>query len=761
VSKDWAQEKISPSRGLERLHRIASAAHWLSEKKAVEAVRILAGELQAPAPGRRVLARRLLRRLLTDTSPRVASEALFQLLPNESEQDVEPTLRQFVANQTESTNSEFYKGLAGEVFSPAQLRHLSQLAYWEGLKRDGFSPIGPWLLGFFGALGEQRPNAYPHFRQALAAWALLKPEPYGPMARDLLARQKEQYRSDLRSRAPRVSPDRVQMNPSVSLPLRNRIIELLTETVCVAEAVDILTGGVLSVGRLDEAPIQVDPAETRNAEEILRIEASLPGAPPFAFHLHVGSETDITWRLLASVPGPRGPLGYGVGGDWTSIGMWTGQIPTESTVEALLLDLEQDMQREDPRRKTSTWLNLAWTSLTGFFELWDRTGRTLQLAEPSPDVVAAPLHDYLEGTRLLSLGPLEPCDDLGKLMETHWGEFVQNVESTHADLTGTVTWQTVFSAFVEALGVNEALPLLAGLLELETGSEVPWREALGSFLETVQSEGFRPRRLSRAVTRYHRWIMRNPTASWVARASTLNEIYETYGLDDLEAEFPETRLRVFRETVFSEARPELGRELDALVHRSLRAGLRFEDLLGWITEVNRRLDLNDDETYFLARLAFGHLAPKEEAGWMVLDRGEGPKIGLVVARKDEQGRQIWIRPAARPAEIAQLHHFFTDSGLHVHFYPEHEYLLLADDNDNVLGGLYYRELSPEQLHLEKLVVGEAHRGRGLGGDLLEEFCRQAAARGYRFVTTGFFRPDYFARFGFRTERGMAGLVRRI
>jgi GNAT superfamily N-acetyltransferase len=284
---------------------------------------------------------------------------------------------------------------------------------------------------------------------------------------------------------------------------------------------------------------------------------------------------------------------------------------------------------------------------------------------------------------------------------------------------------------------------------------------LERFLLTVEHEGFRPRRVLLATARYHRWIVQNATASWTARARTLNEIYETYDLNSLEASYPETRLRIFRDTVFATARPDLAQELDDVVQKARRKPVEFDELLGWITEVHGRLELTEDETYFLARMAYGHLAPAQEAGWMVLDHGSGPKLELVVAQRDIQGRETWIRPPTRPAEILELQRDFREAGLNVRFQPEHDYLLLVDGSENVIGGLYYREFSKQIVHMEKLVVGRSHRGRGLGALLLEEFCRQAASRGYMHVTTGFFRPDYFAKLGFRTEKGLPGLVRRL
>ncbi len=78
-------------------------------------------------------------------------------------------------------------------------------------------------------------------------------------------------------------------------------------------------------------------------------------------------------------------------------------------------------------------------------------------------------------------------------------------------------------------------------------------EALERFVGSVEERGFLPMRLFFAAKRYRRWARINLEATIPARASTHQEIYETYNLGRLQEAYPEVRARFFQETVFRES----------------------------------------------------------------------------------------------------------------------------------------------------------------------------------------------------------------
>ena len=63
--------------------------------------------------------------------------------------------------------------------------------------------------------------------------------------------------------------------------------------------------------------------------------------------------------------------------------------------------------------------------------------------------------------------------------------------------------------------------------------------------------------------------------------------------------------------------------------------------------------------------------------------------------------------------------------------------------------------------MDKVVVAERFQGQGIAGALIEELSNRLRTSGYTSLTTGFFRPEFFYRFGFAVERRYAGLVRNL
>jgi predicted N-acetyltransferase YhbS len=77
----------------------------------------------------------------------------------------------------------------------------------------------------------------------------------------------------------------------------------------------------------------------------------------------------------------------------------------------------------------------------------------------------------------------------------------------------------------------------------------------------------------------------------------------------------------------------------------------------------------------------------------------------------------------------------------------------------VLGGLIFRRISETYVRLDWLALGRHRRGRGIGSTLIRDFLERLRVQGVRVVSTGFFRPAFFANFGFGVDPRYAGLVR--
>jgi hypothetical protein len=241
----------------------------------------------------------------------------------------------------------------------------------------------------------------------------------------------------------------------------------------------------------------------------------------------------------------------------------------------------------------------------------------------------------------------------------------------------------------------------------------------------------------------------------------LGELWGTYRLAEVEAAWPDTRVRFFRQTVFEGGRGDVVTALDRLMHQVRAAPAHGIDLEEQVAAMRAAIRPTAEEDYFLARMTYRYLAPTDEVALISMPSGGHFVTEVVVALADEAGDRYTVRGPVSPREVARLLQLVLESNLQVTFGAEHEYLLCLDARDSVIGGLFYRQVGPDRVYMEKVMVGRKHRGKGVSDGLMRVFIRRLRARGFKRLETGFFQPEYLRRFGFRTDPTSGGLVRDL
>ncbi len=85
-------------------------------------------------------------------------------------------------------------------------------------------------------------------------------------------------------------------------------------------------------------------------------------------------------------------------------------------------------------------------------------------------------------------------------------------------------------------------------------------------------------------------------------------------------------------------------------------------------------NLNEKETFFIARLSYPHLKPSDSASFVNLDVEGSHAANLVVQVEDNEGNPFYIRKPITPKEISKLYQLFLDANLQVSFKPDHNFL---------------------------------------------------------------------------------------
>ena len=410
------------------------------------------------------------------------------------------------------------------------------------------------------------------------------------------------------------------------------------------------------------------------------------------------------------------------------------------------------------------WPFFIWNASVAISNFWKLSGKKFILKTTTTKNFIIPSHDYQTGTKILSLSETLPFVSASEMIENFESDFVLKTQEEYELFDLKNYWKYIFSGIIDALGEKDGLDLLymykSEILNSEKGSDK--LAYLEDIINVVETRKFLPKRLYFAIKRFHRWHKLNNDASFKAQAEMLAELYSTYRLDEIVKTYPEVRTRFFSETVFLNSSSSIKDVLNYLVEEYHgKEEMNKDDLLNQITNLQREYDLSEKEKFFLARLSFPHLKANVSADFLKIKGEVFPGANLVIKINDYDGNPFFIRMPVSPKEISRLHQLYIEANLLVSFQTKHSFLIAISERGFIIGGLYYLKTSKDTVHMEKIVVSDHYRRKGISDLLMNEFFERMRADGLKFVTTGFFRPEYFYRFGFKVERKYSGLVKEL
>ncbi|MBK9518945.1 MAG: AMP-binding protein [Anaeromyxobacter sp.] len=551
--------------------------------------------------------------------------------------------------------------------------------------------------------------------------------------------------------------DVLAFEPSVSEAARKVLLQAVADSTLVRASVFLLGRGVLlSLADIPPGGATVSLLGRQHGKAVYRLSIHTRSREVFDLAINVAEDLsfaalreEVNWLLACGAPPPLVEQFGGYFGEW---GIFSEEFIPGDDVERQVARL---LRQGEARRLELLWPFVGWTALECLVRFWDRAGRRLALRNPSPAAFIVPSHDYHAGARLVSIADRSACTSLDDLLDRFDTAFLEKVGQVRPELAGKVTDEMILSAVVEGLGPERALPALE---EAASGKRAI---AVSTFLDRLRVEGPTPQRVFFAARRFKRWLEVNPQATPEAQVKHLGELWGTYRLSELEQTWPDTRIRFYRRTVLVGARPELGAALDRLMQRVRVLPAGGLDLAEQVAAIRSGVHATEEEDFLLAHMTYRYLSPGEDVALISMPHGGHVTTEVVVALTDEEGNRFAVRGPVSPREVARLLHLFGESNLQVAFATEHEFLLTLDAKEAVLGGLFYRPVRADRVHMEKLVISRKQRGKGVADGLMREFFRRMRARGVKAVETGYFQPEYLKRFGFRTDPGSGGLVRDL
>lgn len=547
----------------------------------------------------------------------------------------------------------------------------------------------------------------------------------------------------------------------------------LVQKPVIREAVFLFSGGVLvTLNNLLPGGVWISRLSATTDRTIYRVAVQTRFQGSFDITLHVYKnippekvDEEIKWIIIAGTEIKGERLAARFGGLWEEYNLWTEEFNAGDSVARFIQRESRKNDKATFDKITSLWKFFGWNAASAYLRFWKFAQYKLELVNPSPENIKVSPHDYQTGCILTSFANRQKTESLLSFFMNFYTSFVQQTEEKYPFIKKASISNSIFSAMIEVEGYDNGVALINKLKRELLKSDVELKEhflfRIDTFLESLRVHGFLPKQLYFAVKRFHRWFELNKDASLSAQAQMLYELYETYRLFDLESEFPATRTRFFLETVFFDSQERFKVVLRDIVKKQRNRIITRDEALKLISSLHFEFELTEKEEYFITRLGYPHLKPSDTAALLKIKGEAAGQPNLVVQLQDNDGNSYLIRHPVNPKEISRLHQLFIETNLNVNFRPEHQYLVAVSDRGFIIGGLFYYRTDEETVHMEKIVVANRYRRKGISEGLMNELFSRLKGEKVKFVTTGFFRPEYFYRFNFKIERKYAGLVKEL
>ena len=557
---------------------------------------------------------------------------------------------------------------------------------------------------------------------------------------------------------------------------KTKTLKAIKETSLIRESIFLFSSNsLIQLSDIPKNGIWITHLGSRHKKHVFRVlvQTQSMGAFNIVLNLNDGLDRDfleeeVKWLIIMGSGHKDLPLVETFGGYWPEHNLYTEEyIPVETLTTYL------DRNREDIQDETKMdrwqmrWLHFIWNGIQAYQEFWSRTEFEYVIQPPIPENLTIPQHDYVTGTRLISISGRKNIDSLGQYFLDLFTEYIEKTEQKYPGLKHMSDWEVIFTATIQALKVKKGRSVLEQLQKELTNRNLRKKfekadctqERITNYLNDLDQFGVLTKPVVFASLRYERWLDLNAEATLKARASILQELYQDYELDKMLDEYPETRVRFFMMTCFKNMSKELTNAFQQIIHALREGNLSPYNIQEKIQEIQTNLPVDDEEKFFLARMLFPHVDAADYVELVSTTHGENGNLNLVYQTEGKDGQIYKIRPPLLPKEIARFHTLLSDALLTGTFTRHHEFLLIFNARNRLAGGLYWRNLDPERVHLEWVAIGSNYRGVSLSKRLLNDYYERMRQRGVKVITVGFYLENFFFKEGFEIDKRYGGLVK--
>ena len=629
------------------------------------------------------------------------------------------------------------------------------------------------LLSFITNLGIKNPKYFSKIRGELTLWANESNNPkYKKIAQRYLNKLNNNFRKwiEQNSGSKGFNWDSViEFDKNISQKLTDKLKNAFSKTSIIAESVFIFSKGeLIQLKDISKDGVWCTLIGESHGKHVIRILVQLKNKKAYNFVININHELNKTrfkqetnWliRLNANINSKK--LVEDFGSFWVENQIFTEEYISSETVFQYLRRKENEIaSNEFQDRWQMRWLHFIWNSVAAYLEFWKRSGQTRMINDSSTQNLIIPEFDYYTGTRLISISGRSKAIELSDVLYSLYDKLILDTENQFPGLVRMAEWEILFTVVLEVFGEKKGCYLLNTInnKHKETGLT---KNRIKLFIKDFKEFGLLRKQIVFASLRYQRWLDLNSSATFEAKGEVILDLYKDYNLQSLNEEYPETRLRFFLMTVFKDTNDDLRNKLNQLMILMKSDLISDKKLETYLHQINEELELTKAEKYFLTRLVFDHVDAADYAELITREVGDKGLLDLAMNIKDSSGTIFTIRPAFHPKEIARFHRLLLKAKLDVQFESHHQFLLIFDQNNNLVGGVFWKKTANAIAHLEKIAILSDYQKKHLSIKLIEELYQRLRIKKYKYLTVGFFKSELFYKVGFEINQKFGGLVKRL
>lgn len=662
-----------------------------------------------------------------------------------------------------------------EAFRRRLARYREKLPWpADRIRRDQFDRIFSLLAGF----ARNQPAFYGPIRDELVSWVLLPGDPaVAAMAERHVLELAEWFENSLDESVPWRGPtdwhEKIAFQDGLSREERRRLEDVLVGTTFLQQSVLLAADGEhLDVRDVPRDGIWISRTAVRQGQRVYRVAVNTTAGKHFDLLLVVWDRRTMAEeasRLTRTIYWLIKLGGYP--DDEPSIprfGCYRPDMGALSLSYVGALNVWERIREYASDRTTApgvgdepNWRRLYVQAFASFFRVWIHSGRRIVPGMITPMNVSVPEPDFRTGSKVLSLSGWTESTGPLSLVRPMLRHFYKQTEVNYPWTGKLLDLGWICDAAVEAMGLGDALAFLARLqTDLRDDRLDGYRGRLARELDD-QIERLRERpylscALRGAVGRYRLWAETAGAAPVQAHLRQVEEMLRLYGLDrvgDLD------RCLLYRHTFFHDAAPAVREAFDVFLQALFTHGddpaLRLVEL----SDLQAALE-NDGQRRAFKRMVF---PSSDEGGPELIAVGEegDRQVVLHTHIRDKHAAEYTVREPRDPAEIGKLYRHFFKAGYYRTISRKDRFLVVVDEQEQVVGGISWQEVDRAVVHLNGIVVTTPLLGRGISSVLIEDFCTRLANLGYEAVKTLFVLRPFFERHGFSLDRRWGGLVRSL